>query len=197
MAKKPKKDSEVAALKKAQGKVVNDEGSRIVKVISKQDKISVNSELVRNDGSLRTSHEESSDKANPEFYKAMNALGRKMAALTRMDSKWAEHCRLIGVSVDYSKDEYERMGMIATFVIPILHMGGVITINTPRIVEKIQGAKGGGVCMDDATLGMVKTVLREAQKYVDGDRAQKDIEDEKPEKETKQAKLGFAQITKQ
>lgn len=145
---------------------------RVVKVKVNGDRHYVKMERIVGN-SVQTRDDSSTDAANPELYKAMATLGKLMVERIRQKD-WIDDARLLGMSVDYSKDEHERMGMIATLYRPVNDMTGGLTVNTPRMLEKKEGASGGSFMSDDI-LNAVKTILRYAHDYIDGDRAQRDI----------------------
>lgn len=178
-----KKDAVIAKMEKNLSRLTED-GFRITKVVSKKDKITIISEQYRN-GEHVESKLDCEDKANPEFYKAFGDMAKCMKdRIEKSVAIQADGYKCQGISIDYADDDGERMGMIATLFVPTSDMNGGITINTPRLIEK-KGGGAGQASMSDKILGTVKTLLREADKYREGDRAQQVLvkDDKKKKKE--------------
>lgn len=175
----------MAKKEKATAKITDD-GWRVVKVAHQKNRTFVRLEQKVNG---ETAHKEttSGDTPNPEFVKALGTLNKIMCNHLKMQDEWKNIARAQGVSVDYSDEEHGQMGMVYTMYIPLTHLNGGFPLNTPRLIEKVAGAKGG-TYMTDGILNAVKSLLREAVKYYEGDRAQQDLvdkineEDEESEK---------------
>lgn len=150
------------------------DGHRLTKIMVKTDKVKLNMELKKN-GEILTAKWSSADKAEPELYKAMADLGKAMRGRIKNAIIIESDARCQGVSLDY--DEHEALGMICTLIVPVNDMSGVISINTPRLKEKLPNVKGGPIpYMTDTLTNLTKAVMREAEKYMSGARAQQSME---------------------
>lgn len=178
----------MASKEKSNNKITED-GWRITKVVHQK-----NRTMVRMEQKSSYRGDSSAELPNPEFLKALATLGNKMADHIKLQPDWKANARHQGVSIDYSDEEHEQMGMVFTMYIPLTHMNGGFPINTPRLVEKTPGARGG-TYMSEGILNATKTLLREAMKYYEGDRAQQDLidkikkEDEEESEKKKSAAL--------
>lgn len=171
MTKDKKKDEPTVAAPSKNG----DKHYRITKIISKTDSVTVNAEKILKSGEVRVSNLTAPDKANPEFYKAIADLGKLMVKRIEKFATFDADIRCTHVSLDYAKEAHRRMGMIVTLHIPTTDMPGGMTLNTPRLIERMTGVKGGGALMSDQIQDAVEKVIEEADKYRKSDRAQKDL----------------------
>lgn len=104
-----------------------------------------------------------------EFVPAFDSLKPAALDLIGAPEEWGERATVSGVSITH---EEERIGAVITLLIDMEERTkGPLVINTPYLVD----ADENGPEMPPAMQTAVRSIQREAKRYVRGDRAQRDM----------------------
>lgn len=153
---------------------------RIVKVGLKDSKVIVNVEEEKN-GDVLTTNLTSDQPPLPEFPKTFAELGKYMCGLMEFPDEWKANHKCTSISIGHEEDD--RLNAVVTMYVKLNKFNSGITINSPCLREKIQGAPGGGAFMPAKMLDLVNEIIAHAKAYMDGDRSQQVIPGTEPPKE--------------
>lgn len=111
----------------------------------------------------------SSDQPTDKFIEAFNRLAEACCIEAELPLDMAEQMRAIGLSVSHYDDG--RWGCTITATRDLKRSNAPLVINTPH--KPSQGShEADEAILDGDTVSAVESVLREAEKYVRGDRLQ-------------------------
>lgn len=109
------------------------------------------------------------DPPRESFTDAFQALREGAVDLLEIqDADWAAGLRVTGMSVTY---EEERTGVVVTMMKELEGAKGPLVLNTPYVVDEDEH----GPTMPTALMRGYQRMLDEARKYLNGDRAQRDL----------------------
>lgn len=156
---------------------------RIKKIkLDKKEKIILDWEVEIGSGSENKSwdeyHIKCSDRANPEFYNAIKNLVQDVILLLEFPDIWKETITVKGVSFSYSDNDVQ--GAVITAQRELMCSATPMNCNTPH---KPFDSYNENECddeqlMPEETQCRLHTLEEEAQKYIDGDRAQMNLFEE-------------------
>lgn len=114
----------------------------------------------------------SDELAAPEFYKAFDSLTRSVLNILELDKELLPRLHPYGVSYSYAKSG--QMKAVINVKLDIPGAGTQIAINTPCKIcpENENDAKDTGTYFTQTTVNVLWDIVTEAQKYLDGKRAQ-------------------------
>lgn len=148
------------------------EGAQITKISYSKGDITVRTEEQKNGDVIKTDIE-SDAPPNPEFTDALTDLGLYMCEMMDFPKAWKDKHECRGVAINYEEDE--RIGGVVTMYVPLAKFNAGIVVNSPHLREKVAGTAGGGNFMTPKMCELVKEMRAQAQKYIDGDRAQREL----------------------
>jgi hypothetical protein len=126
------------------------------------------------DGGWDEYHMKCSDLANPEFYDAMGALVQDILTLCEFPTGWKNSITVHSVSFSYSDDDVK--GAVITGQRELEHSSAPLNLNTPHKPYEPYNPEQGDVDPDmllpEETCERLDILDDEANKYIDGDRAQ-------------------------
>lgn len=159
---------------------------RVRKVkIDKNGKITIDWEVkVEQMGGWDEYHMKCSDRANPELYDAMENLVQDVLMLCEFPTNWKDSITVHGVSFSYSDEDVK--GAVITAQRMLEHSSAPLNLNTPHKPYEPYNPDQEDIDPDtllpEETCERLNILDNEANKYIDGDRAQgnlfKDIEKE-------------------
>lgn len=154
--------------------------AQITKISLKNADVHIITEEEKNGDTIKTDLD-SDQPPNPEFGDAMTDLGLYMFNMMEFPKEWKEKAECRGLTINYEDDD--RIGCIVTLYVPLAKFNGGVSINSPHLREKLPGTPGGGCFMPPKLVDLVKELRDEAQKYIDGDRAQRELLSDADEKD--------------
>jgi hypothetical protein len=113
----------------------------------------------------------------PELPAALRALAPHVRAILELPEDFAEH-RLSPTQVSYSMSKNNIEGAVISGHVSLLQGDGVWGFNTPHLPFEPYGDKPMA-CLSDDAVGAVEAVRVQAQRYLDGERAQAGLFDGK------------------
>ena len=146
--------------------------AKITKIMLKGSDIHIVTEEEKNGDVIKTDLE-SDTPPNPEFIKAMKAVGGYIFGMMEFPGEWKQKAEARGVHIGYEEDV--RINIIITTYVPLSKFNGGVCINSPLLREKLPGTPGGGLFAPPKLVDLVKELRDEAEKYIKGDRAQREI----------------------
>lgn len=164
--------------------------------VDKQGKISIDWE-VRPEG-LSTwdeYHMKCSDLARPEFYNALVDLRQDVLTLLEYPKTWLDDILVKGVSFSYSDDSDDGVkGAVISGQRTLQYSASPANFNTPHKPYKMYNENAedtdGIIVMPEEIQERLDVLDNEANKYIDGDRAQMELKFDdvrKPDKQEKSA----------
>ncbi|WP_412506175.1 hypothetical protein [Roseovarius sp. SYSU LYC5161] len=103
------------------------------------------------------------------FTEAFEALGPAALGLIMAPHAWRSLAKVSGVSITHEED---RIGAVITLLVDLDGATkGPLVINTPYLVDEDEN----GPMMPPDMLNAVDAIMKEAEKYVRGERAQRDF----------------------
>ena len=147
---------------------------QITKVGHKDDKTLVHSQEDKNGDTVK-SELNSDAKPTPEFHEAMKKLGAYMCDHMGFPADWKRDHKCLYVHIGHESEKEKRINAIVTINVKLEKFNNGITINSPVLREKLQGIPGGGSFMTPTMLELVKNVMVEGEKYMNGERAQHEL----------------------
>lgn len=117
------------------------------------------------------------DEARPEFYQAMQDFAEHWKEILEVDEK--VNPEVTSVSFSWTKDDQgvPVMGVTMYASVRLKRTTGVWGCNTPHRIEHFYSENGGdeGQVMSDDLSSACKMLLSEAERYINGERAQQTI----------------------
>lgn len=147
-------------------------GQRITKVSHKNGDFHVRTEEESN-GDVIKKDIESDTPANPEFTDALTDIGLYLCKMMEFPKEWTDKHECRSVTINYEEDD--RMGVVVSLYVTLAKFSAGISINSPHLREKLAGTPGGGAFMPPKLVELVQEVIAQGQKYMDGDRAQREL----------------------
>lgn len=144
---------------------------KIVKIGHKSGTTHVNG-VINMNGDTITRELVSDTPPNPEFFKSLDTLGAYMITLMGLPADFKDNQKCLWVSVGHEEDD--RLNAIITLSVKLDKFNAPMTINTPIMREKLAGSPGKGF-MTEKMLDLVKAVIKEADLYAKGERAQQEL----------------------
>lgn len=160
---------------------------RVRKVkVDKRGKISLDWEVqVGHSDNFDEYHMLCSDKARPEFYKAMEALSRDVLTLLEYPDTWLNDITVKGVSFSYSQNGVK--GAVITAQRTLQHSTAPENCNTPHKPYEMYADEAddpdGTMTLPEDTQDRLDALDEEAQRYIDGDRSQMSLDFEEKKEE--------------
>lgn len=105
----------------------------------------------------------------PTFQNAVSDLKADVEELMEVTAKWMETVTVKGLSVDHDDDGTLEVSLSFT---KKFKSGRAVGYSTPRVRQRTDHSEKGSSFMSEELEAKVKTVLREAEAYVGGLRAQ-------------------------
>lgn len=115
---------------------------------------------------------ESRAEPRPEFHEAMGELIGPSLRMIEAPSTWEGCATISGVAVTH--EEERGMGAVVTLLVPLKCAPSPLVINTPYLPSEDPGECGAPVLPQPLRLA-IERVCVEAQRYLDGERAQGDL----------------------
>lgn len=129
----------------------------------------------------------SSEEAMPSFYNALKALGIHTVNLCELPESYVKRVEMRSVTYTY-KGEDEIMGATMSAVMNLDHSNSVLALNTPHKPSIPYDPNAvepyGDKCLTEACVDALWVLEREAQAYINGERAQIDLFAEQNESDT-------------
>jgi hypothetical protein len=146
---------------------------RITKIKEHDGKIIIHYQVIKADERIDEFTLSCTDAPRPEFQQAMQALTPTLAQWCDIPPAWCESLTVIGVSISWTKD---IMGACVTAKRPCSSSAPLI-LNAPH-KPAMPYSEGGddSVCLTMEQIEAVQAVIDEAEVYVDGDRAQMELQ---------------------
>lgn len=117
------------------------------------------------------------DEARPEFYAALQDLAEHWKEILEADEKL--NPEVSSVSFSWTRDDQgvQVMGVTIYASVRLKRTTGVWGCNTPHRIESFYSENGGdeGQVMSDDLITACKSLLSEAERYINGERAQTTI----------------------
>jgi hypothetical protein len=113
----------------------------------------------------------------PELPASLRALAPHVRAILELPDDFAEH-RLSPTQVSFSMSKNDVEGAVISGSVSLLQGDGVWGFNTPHLPFEPYGDKPMA-CLSDEAVGAVEAVRVQAQRYLDGERAQAGLFDGK------------------
>lgn len=113
-----------------------------------------------------------SEDKHPDFQKALTDLAPLAISLLGLPVEYVNGVTVSGVSI--SENEHQGMGAVITLLKEIPGINSPFVMNTPHV----HNAEEGGSIMPTALRNQIKTLVDEAQAFVNGKRAQGNLLDE-------------------
>lgn len=154
--------------------------AQITKISLKDSDVHIVTEEEKNGDTIKTDLD-SDQPGNPEFGDAFTDLGLYMADMMEFAKEWKNKSVCRSCTINYEEDD--RIGVVVTLFVPLAKFNGGVSISSPHLREKLPGTPGGGCFMPPKLVDLVKELRDEAQKYLDGDRAQRELLKDEDEEE--------------
>lgn len=146
----------------------------ITKVKIAKGKIKINYDKSR-EGFSESFYMESGEKAAPEFYDAFQTLSAHVAAIMCFIGDVMKD-RIVPNEVTFSYDDLGFMTAKIGFNLYIQVTDEYVSISTPARKEALKATDDNDPkFLADSTLNALQDVIDEAEKYIDGERAQGDL----------------------
>lgn len=146
----------------------------ITKVKIAKGKIKINYDKSR-EGFSESFYMESGEKAAPEFYNAFQTLSAHVAAIMCFIGDVMKD-RIVPNEVTFSYDDLGLMTAKIGFNLYIQVTDEYVSISTPARKEALKATDDNDPkFLADSTLNALQDVIDEAEKYIDGERAQGDL----------------------
>jgi hypothetical protein len=110
-----------------------------------------------------------SQRALPEFYLALNELGKHVVKICELPDEYASGLTVLGVKFTWTD---EIMGAVISAKKALSDCDSPLFLNTPHMPEKPYSPTGGGKCLPGETVDALADLKEEAERYVRGERAQ-------------------------
>lgn len=137
---------------------------RIRKVKYRDGTVTIVYEVERADASDKYTME-CSEQPTPAFHTALRELQGHVAVWVDQPVAWGKDLEIVGVTLTWNRDV---MGAVVTAIKPV--ECGAWCINTPHLASEV--SYEDGPCMDWACFRALERVIDQAERYVDGERAQ-------------------------
>jgi len=123
------------------------------------------------------------EKALPEFYEAMKNLSSFVLDMCELPKGDSSKIRVKGVSFSYGGDN-DTMGATITASKLLTHSNTDLNLNTPHKIEEFYSENGDeNQLMPDGCAYALEELIKQAERFLDGEREQLDIFSEDAEKE--------------
>ena len=146
--------------------------AQITKISLKGGDVHIVTEEEKNGDTIKTDLD-SDQPPNPEFKDAITDLGLYMFDMMEFPEAWKDKAECRGVTINYEEDE--RIGAVVVMYVPLSKFNAGVSISSPHLREKLPGTPDGGCFMPPKMVDLVKELRNEAQKYIYGDRAQREL----------------------
>ena len=146
--------------------------NRIEKVKYDGTRVRIEYSVERQDGRFDERVLSCYDEPIPEFKTALAALVEDVCDICELPADQAEKMRVQSVSLSYTND---ILGLVITALKSVKTAQSPVVLNTPHIPAQSYAEGGEGPVLADNTLMRVETVTREAERYIDGERAQQSL----------------------
>lgn len=144
----------------------------IRKVKSSNGVITIRAEEQSGEEDVRRVELESRAEPRPEFHEAMGGLIRPALDMIQAPGAWMAVATISGVSLTHEEDR--GMGAVVTLLVPLECAPSPLVLNTPYLPsEDPNGA--GSPTLPPALQQAIERVILEAERYLDGERAQGDL----------------------
>lgn len=110
-----------------------------------------------------------SQKALPEFYLALNELGKHVVKICELPDEYVGGLTVLGVKFTWTD---EIMGAVISAKKALSECDSPLFLNTPHMPERPYSPTGGGKCLPAKTTEALEKLLEEAERYVHGERVQ-------------------------
>jgi hypothetical protein len=127
----------------------------------------------------------------PSFIQAFMDLRRHLLLICEIpiDKEIIERSHVKGATLTYSGDD-DILGAVISGILKLMHSNSPLVLNTPHKNTDYPGDMGDPkTLMDEDCADALETLITEAEKYLNGDRAQEELFPEEPAKaETEEEK---------
>ena len=150
---------------------MNPQGKRLIqKVKYSKDRVKINYLIVHPDERTDAYAVDCVDRPRVEFDAALQKIADELCDWCELPEAWFENVTVLGVSFSF-KDG--NMGAVVTFQKPIRYCNSPLILNAPHKAEHPYSEGGDySVCLTKEQIALLKDVIAECEKYLDGDRAQ-------------------------
>lgn len=115
------------------------------------------------------------DKPLPSFAEAMQVLARSVVEICELPDEDINHITVSGVSFSCG-GEKQVMGAVITAQKKLKKTDAPLNLNTPHKTEEPYGETGSASqLLDDETVDKLYTVIKEAMRYIEGERQQGEL----------------------
>lgn len=144
--------------------------------ITSDEKIHLEYEEENRQGSFDEYSFTSSEKPRPEFYKAMQDLAEFVCEICEFPSEDVEKIAVRGVSFSYAGED-DTMGAVITAQKELIYSNCPLNINTPHKPSDFYSEQEGDPdqLLSSDCVYALEELIEEAEKYIDGERAQIDM----------------------
>lgn len=120
-----------------------------------------------------------SEPARPELYAAIQNLAIHVIEMCELPEEYISRIKVKGVSFSYSEKK-ETMGAVITAIMDLKYSFQPLNLNTPHKTVDFPNDGNGAeeMLLSGKCIDVLDTVVKEAFKYIDGDRAQQKLFDE-------------------
>jgi len=148
---------------------------RIKKVkIQSDDRILIVYEQKNNTGKIDELSLNCAERAEPTFYKSLQALNESVAEICEIDKP--EKIIVTGITFSYS-GEKEVMGAVITAQRKLLHSNCPLNLNTPHKIETFHAEKGDDKqLLPEKSINLLYKVHEECERYINGNREQQKLD---------------------
>lgn len=116
----------------------------------------------------------------PAFANAISDLRPDVVALMELPPEWFDPAKVVGMNVSHEDDGALEVSLSFKRT---MRSGRVVGIATPKVRSRLDETTDGKAFMTEDMERRVMDVLRHAEEYVGGKRAQRDIEEETDDQE--------------
>jgi len=109
------------------------------------------------------------DVPRDEFKQSLAALKIHVVNICEIPKKQAERLEIRGVSLSW---KHGIMGAVITALKTLEHSNAPLILNTPHLPETSYSEEGEMSCLSSKCLENIRTLMEEARRYLEGDRAQ-------------------------
>ncbi|MBI3582400.1 MAG: hypothetical protein HY096_00435 [Nitrospinae bacterium] len=148
---------------------------RIKKIKLLDEKVKIDYEVLEGDKIKEEYSLTSIDKPLPSFSAALQGLAMSVVDICELNKQDINYIIVTGVSFSHS-GEKQVMGAVISAQKKLKKTDALLNLNTPHKIEDFYGETGSKQqLLDDDTIKKIYDVIEEAEKYIAGERQQKDL----------------------
>jgi hypothetical protein len=153
---------------------------RVTKVKYDGERVAIAYDAIKPDGAADHYTLDCDDAPAPGFTKALQKLAKHILELCELPEEYGQGLTVRGVSFSYSGD-HAVMGAVVTALKALQMVASPLVLNTPHQTEAPVSDSGDpSVCMTTAFAKDLQAVQVQAERYIDGKRAQVSLFEQEP-----------------